>query len=381
MNKFLLKTLSYILVAVLASVSTLALSRPVGGDKLDTLKSLLEGYFIGEMDEKALEDAAAGAMVDALEDYWSHYQTAEEYELYQQASSNSYVGVGITIQVREDGQGLDIIEVEQEGPAAEAGVLAGDRLVGVDGQSILGLSLEEVSDLVRGKEATEVELELQRREQTLTLSVTRARFETPVAQGQLLGEDIGLIRIENFDDRCAFETIAVIKDLCDQGAKALIFDVRNNPGGYQRELVELLDHLLPEGPLFRSEDYRGVEQVDESDADCLEMPMAVLVNLHSYSAAEFFAAALDEYDAAVIVGEKTFGKGYYQSTFELGDGSAVTLSIGKYYTPQGKSLAGVGLTPEVEVPVDEETAAAIYAGVLEPQEDPQIQAAIQALTS
>ena len=145
--------------------------------------------------------------------------------------------------------------------------------------------------------------------------------------------------------------------------------------------MELLDYLLPEGPLFRTEDYRGREQVDQSDAAYLDMPMAVLVNLHSYSAAEFFAAALEEYDAAVIVGQKTYGKGYFQNTFELRDGSAVTLSTGKYYTPKGKNLAGVGLTPEVEVPVDDATAAAIAAGTLEPQEDPQLQAAIQALTS
>ena len=119
--------------------------------------------------------------------------------------------------------------------------------------------------------------------------------------------------------------------------------------------------------------------MDKSDADYLDMPMAVLMNLSSYSAAEFFAAALDEYDAAVTVGEKTYGKGYFQTAIELSDGSAVNLSIGKYYTPKGESLVGKGLTPEVEVPVDEETAAEIYAGTLEPSEDPQIIAAINAL--
>ena len=159
----------------------------------------------------------------------------------------------------------------------------------------------------------------------------------------------------------------------------MIFDVRNNPGGYAHELVDVLDHLLPEGELFRTEDYTGKQAVEKSDADCLQLPMAVLVNGNSYSAAEFFAAALSEYEWAEVVGEKTTGKGYYQVTYQFSDGSAVGLSVGKYYTPKGISLAGVGITPDVLVPVDQETANAIYAQTLEPEKDPQIQAAVKKL--
>ena len=175
------------------------------------------------------------------------------------------------------------------------------------------------------------------------------------------------------------EYIAAIQALIAEGAAALIFDVRFNPGGYKSEMVTLLDYLLPEGPLFRAVDYRGKERVDTSDAQCLELPTAVIVNLNSYSAAEFFAAALSAYDAAVTVGEKTFGKGYFQNTFALSDGSAVTLSIGKYYTPEGENLAGVGLTPDVEIPLTEEESAKLLSGALPVEEDPQIQAAITAL--
>jgi len=156
--------------------------------------------------------------------------------------------------------------------------------------------------------------------------------------------------------------------------------VRNNPGGYKHELVQLLDYLLPEGVLFRSVSYDGVEEIEESDENCLDIPMAVLVNGTSYSAAEFFAAALEEYDWAVTVGEQTVGKSYYQSTYQFSDGSAVGLSIGKYCTPNGVSLAEVGgLKPNIQVEVNADTAAAIYAGTLEPAEDPQIQAAVEAL--
>ena len=153
----------------------------------------------------------------------------------------------------------------------------------------------------------------------------------------------------------------------------------NNPGGFADELVELLDYLLPEGDLFRTVSYDGKEQVDTSDADFLDMPMAVLVNGDSYSAAEFFAAALQEYEAAIVVGEPTVGKGYYQNTIQLGDGSAVALSTGKYFTPKGNSLADVGVTPDVRAEVDEETAANIYYGLCTTAEDPQIQAAVNAL--
>lgn len=379
MKNFILNTLSYLLVAVMASVATFAFCRYRAPGKLESLQNLLEQRYIGEMDEKKVEDAAAAAMVDALGDRWSHYQSAEIYELYQNVMSNTYVGVGMAISVSQDGQGLDITQVEDEGPAQKAGVLAGDRLVAVDGTDIRGMALSEVGKLLKGEEGTSVVLTVVRDQQTLELSVERGRLKSVVTTGQLLPEGVGLITIANFDDRCAEETVKVIEQLRQQGATALVFDVRNNPGGYKRELVELLDYLLPEGPLFRTVDYRGKERVDTSDADCLKMPMAVIMNLESYSASEFFAAALSEYDAAVTVGEKTFGKGYFQNTYELKDGSAVTLSIGQYYTPEGVSLAGVGLTPDVEVPLTEEQAVALASGTLPVEEDPQIQAAIQAV--
>ena len=195
----------------------------------------------------------------------------------------------------------------------------------------------------------------------------------------VLADGIGLVKISNFDERCASESIAAVQKLQQEGAKKIIFDVRNNPGGYAEELVKLLDYLLPEGDLFRSVSYDGTEKVDTSDADCLDMPMAVLINGSSYSAAEFFAAALQEYQAATIVGEPTVGKGVYQTTISLGDGSAVALSTGKYFTPKGNSLTDVGVIPDVRVDVDEETAEKIYYGTLGYADDLQIQAAIQVL--
>lgn len=376
------RVLSYVLVAVLTACVTVGVIVGTGDgrlSKLDALESLILDRFIGEADQKKMEDAAADAMVGALGDQWSYYIPADQMASYQEEKENAYVGIGITIIAREDGTGLDITQVSAGGSAEEAGLLAGDTLIAVDGESIAGMQLEEIRNRIRGEKGTQVQITVLRGGTEHTVAVTRKQIKTPVAEGQLLDDGIGLVRIVNFNENCASETKAAIEELLEQGAEKLIFDVRYNPGGYARELVSVLDYLLPEGPLFRTENYAGQTSVENSDANCLELPMAVLVNGSSYSAAEFFAAALSEYEAAVVLGEQTSGKGYYQSTFLLPDGSAVGLSIGKYYTPSGVSLAGVGITPDVAVPVDDETAAAIYAGTLEPEEDPQIKAAIQAL--
>ena len=379
MKKIILRSLSYVLVAALASAITFGLCQFQRVDKLGVLEKVLKRYYIGEIDDQKMEDAMAAAMVDSLGDRWSHYMTAEEYSAYRDTMSNTYIGVGITISVREDNQGLDIVEILADSPAEKAGILPGDRMIQVDRTDIMGMTPSEVAALIKGEEGEQVILTLIRGEAELEVSVERQRLNSVVTVGQLLPNGMGLVTIDNFDERCAQETIAAIEDLCNQGATALIFDVRYNPGGYKDEMVAVLDYLLPEGDLFRTVDYRGKEEVDTSDANCLKMPMAVIVNLHSYSAAEFFAAALSEYDAAVTVGEKTYGKGYFQNTFALTDGSAVTLSIGKYYTPKGNNLAGVGLTPDVEVALTKEENALLLAGQLPLEEDPQIQAAIQAL--
>ena len=301
-----------------------------------------------------------------------------DYRAYTEQMANAYVGIGTTVTLGEDGY-VHIMKVENGSPAQEAGALPGDVIVEVEGQDIQGKSLDEVKNLIRGQEGTQVNLTVRRAEEKLPMVMTRRQVQVAVAKGQMLEEGIGLVQIVNFDGRCAEETLAIIEDLLDQGAQSLIFDVRYNPGGYKDELVKILDYLLPEGPLFRSVNYAGAEAVDKSDAKCLDIPMVVMINGDSYSAAEFFAAALSEYDAAVMVGEPTTGKGYFQSAFELTDGSAAVISIGKYTTPNGVSLADVGLTPDILVEVDDELYMEIYYGNVAPEEDPQIQAAIEAL--
>ena len=379
--KKLSKIMSYILVAMASctlTIGILAMTGRLEASKLTQVQNMIEERFIGEVDPTALEDAAAAAMVAATGDRWSGYIPAAEYQDYLDHMKNSYVGVGMTIRALEEG--FEVIQVEPTGPAAEAGVQAGDVVVAVFGQPVAGMTASDLSAQVKGEAGTTVDLTFARGEEELTFTIERREIQTTVAEGEMLEEGIGLVTIHNFDSRCADETIAAIEDLMDQGAQKLIFDVRGNPGGYADELVEVLDYLLPEGPLFRSEYYTGKVKVDESDAKCLDVPMAVLMNGDSYSAAEFFAAALEEYEAAITVGQPTTGKGYFQTTTRLKDGSALRLSVGKYTTPNGVSLAEVGgLVPNIQVDVDDETYADIMAGILEPENDPQIQAALEAL--
>ena len=384
--KKLSQILSYVLVAALATVVTLTLTWPAETvvtprqSKLDQLQALIEQCFIGEVDSTAIEDAAADAMVSALGDRWSYYIPAAQYGSYKEQMANAYVGIGITIQVKEENQGFVITQVNPNGPAYEAGMLAGDVIVGVEGTDVRGMVMDDVAAMVKGEEGTFVSITVEREGSPVTLSVERRKVLITVATGEMLEGNIGYVRITNFDSRCAEETIAIIDELLAEGAEALIFDVRNNPGGYARELVNVLDHLLPECEVFRTVDYAGTEDVDYSDENCIDpIPMAVLVNSESYSAAEFFAAALRDYEMAVIVGDKTCGKGYFQYTYPLNDGSAVGLSVGKYFTPKGENLAGIGLTPDYPVEVDEDTFMKIYAGTLDLMEDPQILKALEVL--
>ena len=396
----LIKALSYILVAALSCVVTIVLVLPTmkyynsyvplrapegelaqKAEKLTELLNVIDTGYIGEADLTVMTDAAAEAMVMATGDRWSYYISEDQMESYNSQMENAYAGIGITITAQDTSKGFPIEKVEPTGSAQKAGIRPGDILIEADGQSLIGMDPSTAATFIRGEIGTDVIIKVLRDGEELTFTVKRAKVEETVAAGVLLEGNVGYIVIQNFNDRCASETIACIEDLIEQGATKLLFDVRFNRGGYVSEMVDLLDYLLPEGDLFVSEDYTGVKQTDTSNPSCLRMPMAVLINAYTYSSAEFFAAVLEEYEWAFTVGQHTVGKGNYQITIPLSDGSAVSLSVGRYYTP----IKGIwledsgGLAPTIEVEVDEETLAYIYAGLLDPMEDPQVLAALEAL--
>ena len=380
MKKKVLIVLSYVLVAALACGATLFfVSASTDYNKLEDLENLILTSFAGDADKTKIEDAAADAMVNAMGDRWSYYIPAAELPSFLDNSENAYVGIGVTVQATDDNSGLMVIAVQPGGPAEEAGVQVGDVIIQVDGESAQDRTVSEVSAMIKGEEGTVVSITVLRSGEGITMSMTRKRMETTVASSKLLNEHVGLVTIQNFDERCADETIAAIKALLNQGADMLLFDVRNNPGGYVDELTKVLDYLLPEGNLIQTVGTDGSDETVTSDADCVKVPMAVLVNENTYSAAELFAVDLSEYGVARIFGQKTSGKGFFQQVFQFSDGSAAGISVGRYYTSQGNNLEGIGLTPDEEIKLDDEFEALLYNGMLEPENDAQLQAALSYL--
>ena len=349
-------------------------------EKLDEIVALLNEVYVDGYDTDKLGDYLAQAAVAATGDRWSYYVSAEDYDAFVESNENAYVGIGVTVESSDDlTDGVQITKVTPNSPAEEAGIEADDRIYAVEGETVESLGLDETKNRIRGEEGTEVTLTILRGEKKFDVTVKRASVEVEVVKYSMLDGSIGYIKINNFEANSADRTIEAIDTLREQGAKALVFDLRFNPGGRKDELVRVLDALLPEGPLFRSVDYKGNESVDYSDADCVELPMAVLVNGDSYSAAEFFAAALQEYDWATVVGTKTCGKANYQQTFRLSDGSAVAVSTGHYQTPHGVTLANVGVTPDEIVEVDNKTYLELYKEAVAVKDDAQLQAAIKAV--
>ena len=380
MKKKVLLVLSYVLVAALACGSTLGIVYyGTGYSKLDELENLIFLRFVGDADQTAMEDAAAYAIVDALGDRWSYYIPAADFDAFQDNANNAYVGIGVSVTALEDGTGFLVAKVEPGGPADQGGMEVGDIIIQVEDQSVEGLTVSELSKRIKGEEDTSVTITVLREGEGISLYLTRKRVETAVARGSMLNEHVGLVTITNFDERCADETISAIQKVLDQGADMLLFDVRNNPGGYVDELCRVLDYLLPEGNLIRMVGTAEKEETKTSDETCVKVPMAVLVNADSYSAAELFAADLREYGVAKIFGEQTCGKGFYQNLFQFQDGSAVGLSIGRYYTSKGENLEGVGLTPDVEVKMNDTEKAQLLSGLLETEKDPQLQEALNYL--
>jgi carboxyl-terminal processing protease len=304
--------------------------------------------FVGEYDASAMADAALDAMVDSLGDRWSYYMDQETYEAQQLRRSNAYVGIGVTVTYEQDG--LHIQSVSEGGPAQEAGLLTGEVITAVDGTDVTGDNASQGSSLIQGEEGTQVTLTVLNADgEERQVTVQRARLHTTSVSSELLEDGVGYVAISNFYSGCADQAQQAVDELLEQGAASLLFDVRDDPGGYLDELTDLLDYLLPEGTIFRSGDRSGPNKTVTSDADCVDLPMAVLVNENTYSAAELFAAQLQESVGAVIVGQPTFGKGYSQQTLTLFGGGALNLSTKTYYTGSGVSLIGAGVTLDIEV--------------------------------
>ena len=349
--------------------------------KLKTVADIVDKHFVAEYDEKAAIETALAGYVAGLGDDWSAYYTAEQTAAIEEEESNQYVGIGITYSL-EEGKPYEITAVSAGGPADLAGLLPGDRLVSVAGVEMASLSAaDDLSSLVKGEVGTVVTIVVEREGEQLTFDITRGLIAVYSVTSRMLENNIGYIAIADFDSKVDDEFRTHLNALVNQGAKGFVLDVRNNPGGYLSVMKNMLDVLLPSGIVITTVDKAGNEMPLTSDAAMLDMPLAVITNEYSASAAEFFAAALQEYDVATIVGDKTTGKGYSQQTFKLNDGSSVYISTTRYYTPKGNSLAETGVTPDQLVELPLEDLINLLSGKLEDADDEQLQAAVKAVNS
>ncbi len=364
-------SLLHLLLAVVLTLgvtvggSLLALRLTVGEGALSLLEGLMlvNTRFVGEYEPVEAVDAALEGMVKGLGDRWSYYLNAEAYEAQNLRRKNQYVGIGVTVSYERE-EGLLILEVTPGSPAEEAGLLPGEVITQAEGVSLAGEGRYQGSDYIRGEAGTTAVLEvLGTGGATRTVEVRREAVATDPVSYEMLEDSVGYVKLANFYENSAQRLKEAVEDLQAQGARALVFDMRNNGGGYLTQLTEMLDFLLPEGPIFISRSRSGREEVIQSDAACVDLPMAVLVNEDTYSAAEFFAAQLQEDGAAVIVGVPTSGKGYSQQTFPLPHGGALNISTAAYFTGDGTSLIGTGLRLDAQVEQTEEGDAQLEAAL------------------
>lgn len=318
---------------------------------LGKVMSYIERSYVKPVSQQSLIDAAVKGMVSSLDPHSAWYTPEEMAELRSESESR-FVGVGLEL-VRRGGQ-VRVVAPIDGGPAASAGVLAGDVLVSVNGELIGERSVRQVIGLLRGDAGSEVKLVVRRGDsrRTFTLSRTLIQFDAVVSRS--LGEGVGYVRVRAFQEGASLDVEAALEDLSQEpgGLKALVIDVRDNPGGYFLEGVQVADLLLDEGVIVGTSG-RAASQAETFKANAevtrFSGPVALLVNEGSASASEILASALQAHGRAVLIGSKTYGKGSVQTMVDLKDGSALKLTTARYMTPQGRSLEGAGVVPDIEV--------------------------------
>lgn len=339
-------------VAMLYSVSG------TGLQKLQRIEALVDTYYIYDYDKDEMADLALAGYTYAIGDPYTTYINAEDFKAMKETVSGDYVGIGVEVFIDTD-MLITVISPFDESPAQKAGILPGDKIVAVDGTEVSASNYNDAISMIKGEASSEtadkkVSLTIKRGEETVTVEVKREKIVTITAKDKMLSKDTGYIRISNFADNTASEFALCLENIKKQGAKGLIIDLRNNPGGTLDSVVKVADMLLPRGNIITIKDKQGNETKYDSDAKYFEMPLCVLINGNSASAAEALAGAIADSGRGKLVGEKSFGKGSVQSIFELGDGTAFKVTAAKYYTPGGTCIDKTGITPEFEVSLDED---------------------------
>ena len=319
--------------------------------KIDELMSYIDLYYNDDYDEEDLRNAIYAGTLEGLGDPYSVYYTADEYKDMQINTSGNYYGIGAALSQDAKTKEVTISKVYEGTPAEEAGLKDGDQIIKVNDTESTSKELSALVQEIRGEEGTTVHLQVYRasNNKTFEIDVERKNVELPSITSKMLDGGIGYIQISEFQSKTDEQFKSALADLKKQGMKSLIVDVRSNPGGLINAASNILDQILPEGTVVYTEDKYGKREDYTSDSNCLDCPIAVLVNENSASASEIFAGAIKDYNYGTLIGTKTFGKGIVQTVFPLEDGDAVKITTAKYYTPKGNYIHGVGIEPDIEL--------------------------------
>ena len=347
--------------------------------KVEKIKGVLEKYYMGDIDyDKAMEGIYAG-MINSLGDPYTVYFSAEQYQEFSLTTNGNYAGVGSTVTTNSDGN-VEFVKPFKNGPAYNAGILPGDILCEIDGENALGEEIDSVVAKIRGEAGTSVNIKIYRPKDSEydNRTVVRDNVEEPTIEYEMLEGDIGYILCTEFDKVTEKQYLDAVDELTVQGMKALIIDLRDNPGGMLTTVTSMLDRILPKGKLLiYMEDKNGVrEEYFSQSSKTVDVPIAVLINGNSASASEVFAGCLQDYGVATLIGTKSFGKGIVQSLIPLGDGSAIKVTTSKYFSPLGRNIHGVGFEPDIKVELDKELKTMIE---IPKDQDNQLQTAVNFL--
>lgn len=304
------------------------------------IKDIVDERFIDDVNRAAMGDSASAAMVSGLGDPWSYFMTADEYKTYQLSATNEYSNIGMTIMRDENTGGYQVVAVSPDSAAAYAGLTAGMVITDVDGIDVTTEDIDYVRVLIRSRMNAKFTLGINKGQSTI--EVDCAPFYVSPVSYRLEKTEAGYIKIDSFEAGSGQDAIDAIENLLAQKAVALCIDLRGNPGGLKSEAAELLDYLLPKGTLFIERDRDGNDDVTKSDGMCVQIPIVVLINTETYSEAELFAAVLQEYNWALLMGEATSGRTRTQTTIPLEDGSAIRLSTKTYLTSNGVDICKKG---------------------------------------
>lgn len=349
-------------------------------EKMDHIKNIMNENFLYDVDDEALVEAMYAGMLNGLDDPYSVYYTEEQYNNLIETTTGVYYGIGVTVSQDAKTGIITVVKPFEGSPGYEAGMLPGDILFSVNGEEVTGMDLTSAVTLIKGAEGTTVNISIVREGELdyIDLVVERRQIEIPTIEYEMLENQIGYIQILQFDEITFPQYIEALAELSTAGMKGLIIDLRDNPGGRLDVVEAMLDAILPEGLLVYTEDKDG-KRADEYYSDpstVLDVPLTVLVNGNSASASEIFAGDIQDFDAGTIVGTTTFGKGIVQRIYTLGDGTAIKITVSKYFTHAGRNIHDVGIEPDVVIDLPDELKKKV---TVEKSEDNQLQKAIEIL--